>query len=139
MDLYVQLLWLFLLPIPVACISWTVTHEEVFREVREYCARKSKDCKTLINRKFFFLFTCEYCFSHYITLIFICLTGYKLLMSNWIGYLIAGFSVVWMANLYMGLFELIRKTIKKEKTQIDLIEKKSNDQFSSDKNPPISK
>jgi len=30
----VQLFGLMILGIPVACLSWTVTHEEVFREVR---------------------------------------------------------------------------------------------------------
>ena len=27
-----QILWLFVLSIPVGCIAWTVTHKEVFRE-----------------------------------------------------------------------------------------------------------
>jgi hypothetical protein len=30
-----QVILLLLLAIPVACISWTVTHEEMFREPRE--------------------------------------------------------------------------------------------------------
>ena len=33
---------LLLLALPVACVSWTVTHEEVFREPREFCKRKSE-------------------------------------------------------------------------------------------------
>ena len=36
MDLTTQVAWLFILAIPTACIAWTVTHEEVFREPREY-------------------------------------------------------------------------------------------------------
>lgn len=31
-----QLLKLLILAIPVACIAWTVTHEEIFREPREF-------------------------------------------------------------------------------------------------------
>ena len=27
-----QIIHLFLIAIPVACIAWTVTHEEIFRE-----------------------------------------------------------------------------------------------------------
>lgn len=119
MSASLQILWLFVLPIPVACIAWTVTHEEVFREPHEFCVKKSKECKWLLQRKFFYLFTCEYCFSHYITALFLILTGYKLLMNDWRGYIIAGFSVVWIANIYMSLFGLIRMDIKKERTVIE--------------------
>ena len=34
MSLGVQLVWRFTLGIPVACLAWTVTHEELFRELR---------------------------------------------------------------------------------------------------------
>ena len=122
MSITLQILWLVLLAIPIACVAWTVTHEEVFREPREYCVRRSKEGKTLTERKFFYLFTCEYCFSHYVTIIFLCLTGYKLLMDNWIGYLIAGFALVYVANAYMSLFGLIRQDIVKEKTEIKIME-----------------
>lgn len=117
-----QLQWLFILAIPVACISWTVTHEEVFREPREYCVKWSKKSKTLFKRKFFYLFTCEYCFSHYITLIVLLLTGFKMLYPDWRGYIISGFSLVWIANVYMAIYSLLRFGIKKEKIEIDLKE-----------------
>ena len=55
---------LLLLALPIACVAWTVTHEEVFREPREYCKDKSEHARALPERKFFYLFTCEYCFSH---------------------------------------------------------------------------
>src|ERR1700728_476710 len=113
MAISLQVSWLLLLAIPIACIAWTVTHEEVFREPREYCINRSKVGRTLLERKFFYLFTCEYCFSHYVTIIFLLLTGYKLLMDDWRGYLIAGFALVWVANVYMSLFAFIRQDIKK--------------------------
>lgn len=122
MPITLQILWLVLLAIPIACVAWTVTHEEVFREPREYCVRRSKEGKTLAERKFFYLFTCEYCFSHYVTTIFLCLTSYKLLMDNWIGYVIAGFALVYVANAYMSLFGLVRQDIVKEKTEIKIME-----------------
>lgn len=122
MGILTQILWLVLLAIPIACIAWTVTHEEVFREPREYCIKRSKEGKTLLERKFFYLFTCEYCFSHYVTIIFLCLTGYKLLTDNWIGYVIAGFALVYVANAYMSLFGLIRQDIVKDKTEIRIME-----------------
>jgi hypothetical protein len=118
MALTTQIVWLFLMAIPIACVAWTVTHEEVFREPREYCVQRSVNDKTLLVRKFFYLFTCEYCFSHYVTIFFLCLTGYHLLMTDWRGYLIAGFALVYLANAYMSLFGLIRQDIVKEKAEI---------------------
>ena len=82
MILNVQIIWLFILAIPIACVSWTVTHEEIFKEPRDICIKKSTNSKTLFTRKLFYLFTCEYCFSHYVTLIFIFFTDYKLLATN---------------------------------------------------------
>ncbi|RWY50285.1 hypothetical protein [Mucilaginibacter gilvus] len=123
MNLIEQLAWLFLLPLPIACVTWTVTHEEVFREPREFCARRCKNGKSLIERKFFYLFTCEYCFSHYITVLFIFLTHYKLLLTDWRGYLLAGFAVIWIANVYMSLFALLRQSIKLEKAEAEKVEK----------------
>lgn len=126
MTIESQTAWLFLLAIPIACIAWTVTHEEVFREPRAYCSAKCKTGKTILVRKFFYLFTCEYCFSHYVAVAFIVLTDYKLLMNDWRGYIIAGFSLVWIANCYMSIFNFLRQDIKKEKTEINLIEKACN-------------
>ena len=119
-----QLFWLFTLAIPVACVAWTVTHEEVFREPREFCVKKSRECKTVWQRKFYYLFTCEYCFSHYVTIGFVALTQFKLLRPDWRGYIIAGFALVFVANVYMSLFALLRQTIKKEKKEILEIEQK---------------
>lgn len=119
-----QLIWLFILPLPIACISWTVTHEEVFKEPRGFCQKRSENCKSLLQRKFFYLFTCEYCFSHYVTVLALCLTGYKLLIDDWRGYLISGFSLVWIANVYMGLFALIRQNVKIVKIKGELEEEK---------------
>src|SRR5688572_5243690 len=115
MDLTTQVAWLFILAIPISCIAWTVTHEEVFREPREYCVKRSDVSKSFVTRKFFYLFTCEYCFSHYVTIFFLCITNYKLLFDNWVGYLVAGFSLVWIANFYMSLYAFIRIDIKKER------------------------
>lgn len=122
MTISMQLCWLFMLAMPIACVAWTVTHEEVLQEPRDYCTRQSLSRKTLLGRKFFYLFTCEYCFSHYITILALVFTGYKLLLDDWRGYLIAGFSLVWIANVYMSLFGLIRLDMKKERTVIKKME-----------------
>jgi hypothetical protein len=106
--------WLFILAIPIACIAWTVTHEEIFSESRNYCKMQSIAGKGLLRRKFFYLFTCEYCFSFYVTGLMLIITRYQLLYPDWRGYLIAGFSLIWIANIYMSLFFLIRTDLKND-------------------------
>jgi hypothetical protein len=119
-----QLVWLFILAIPIACVAWTVTHEEIFREPREYCVRRSQDeGSSLIARKFFYLFTCEYCFSHYVTMFFLFLTRYKLLLDDWRGYLISLFALVAVANSYMSAFGRLRQEVKSEKLEAKRKEK----------------
>ncbi|QKJ28595.1 hypothetical protein HQ865_02095 [Mucilaginibacter mali] len=127
MAINVQITWLFLLALPIACVAWTVTHEEVFREPREFCIKCSKQGKTLISRKFFYLFTCEYCFSHYVTATFLSLTHYKLLLDDWRGYIIAGFALVWVANFYMSLYGLLRQFITVEKAEAEVLKDKIDD------------
>lgn len=127
MSVALQLFWLFVLAIPIACVAWTVTHEEVFREPREYCIKRSQKGKRLLERKFFYLFTCEYCFSHYVTLFFLFFTDFHLLLADWKGYVIAGFALVWVANIYMSLMGYLRQGIKKEKTEIQLMEEQKGE------------
>jgi len=113
-----QFALLLLLSIPIACIAWTVTHEEVFREPREFCKKKSEQCKPLPVRKFFYLFTCEYCFSHYVAALVLLVVRYQLLYEGWRGYLIAWFALVWIANFYMSAFNRLRLEIKHENVTI---------------------
>ena len=117
-----QLVFLLLLALPVACASWTVTHEEVFREPREFCKDESQKTKPLFVRKFFYLFTCEYCFSHYVTAFFLFLTHYQLLYQGWRGYLLSEFALVWIANVYMSFFNRLRLDIKQERVTIAELE-----------------
>jgi hypothetical protein len=123
MILSTQIAWLFILAIPIACIAWTVTHEEVFREPREYCLKRCHNGKNIAERKFFYLFTCEYCFSHYVTMFMLIITNYKLLFDDWRGYIIGGFALVFVANIYMSLFALIRIDLKKVRLEAEAEEK----------------
>ncbi len=113
-----QFAYLILLALPIACISWTITHEKVFREPREWCQKRSRQCARLPVRKFFYLFTCEYCFSHYVTLVFLLITHFQMLYTGWRGYVIAWFSLVWIANIYMSFFNRLRLDIKLENVEI---------------------
>lgn len=123
MSIYEQIIRLFVLAIPIACVAWTVTHEEVFREPREYCKNQSQIGKTILRRKFFYVFTCEYCFSFYVSILFVIVTDYQLLFTDWRGYVIAVFSLVWIANIYMSLFFNVRIGIKKEGLEAKVKEK----------------
>lgn len=118
MTLGVQVEWLLILAIPIACVAWTVTHEEIFREPRQYCHEKSLNAGTLLRKKFFYLFTCEYCFSHYVAAAFLAVTRYKLLFADWRGYVLAFFSLVWIANQYMSVYSRLRLDIKHEQVEI---------------------
>jgi hypothetical protein len=111
---WLQLVWLVVLAIPIAAISWTITHEEIFREPREYCAERARGARRLLARKCFYLFTCEYCFSHYVALLFLALTRFHLLLDDWRGYLIALFALVGVANAYLSAFGRLRQEVKSE-------------------------
>ena len=126
MSLGEQFAHLLLLAVPIACIAWTVTHEEVFREPREFCKDRSERCRKLLERKFFYLFTCEYCFSHYVTIFFLIITRFKLLYDDWRGYLVSLFALVWVANVYMNIYARVRLDIKRERVEIAVQEKTIN-------------
>jgi hypothetical protein len=121
-----QLFNLFILAIPIACISWTVTHEEIFSEIRERFKLFSTTRPRILERKFFYVFTCEYCFSFYVTIFFLIITKFKLLFPDWRGYLISVFALVWIANIYMSLFFFIKMDIKKKGTEVKVEEKDLN-------------
>jgi len=113
---------LFILSIPIACVSWTVTHEEIFSELKNFCVKCSQESTNVFKKKFFYLFTCEYCFSHYVTALMLIITKYTLLYTDWRGYIIAGFSIVWIANIYMSIYVLIKMDIKKERAEATIKE-----------------
>ena len=119
-----QVLTLFLLALPIACIAWTVTHEEVFREPRDYCKKRcAPDCRPVVKRKFFYLFTCEYCFSHYVTALVLIFTGFKFPFAGWwIDYVLTGFTLVYLANIYMSLYFRLRLSVKRTGAEAKLMD-----------------
>jgi len=110
--------WLLILGVPIARVAWTVTHEEVLREPRQYCQRECDRARSILIRKFFYLFTCEYCFSHYVTVGFLLLTRFRLLFQDWRGYILSFFALVWVANQYMSIYNRLRLDIKHEQVEI---------------------
>lgn len=127
MTLSAQLVWLLVLAAPVACVAWTVTHEELFAEVHDWCVRRSRQSRSFAVRKFFYVFTCEYCFSHYVAAAAIAITNFRLLVDGWPGAVIAWFTLVWVANVYMSLFVRLRLDIKRERVEINVEEQKAAD------------
>lgn len=120
---YIDLLGLIVLAIPIACISRTVVYEEVFRESREYCKRMCAECRTAVQRKFFYLFTCEYCFSHWVTLGVLFITRFQLMYEGWRGYLVAYFALVFVANVYLALYSRLRMEITLQRKSVEAVEK----------------
>ncbi|HVF30894.1 MAG TPA: hypothetical protein VNA22_07985 [Pyrinomonadaceae bacterium] len=123
-----QTYWLIILSIVVASIAWTVTQEEIFREWRDYCSDKSESAKSILVRKFFYVWTCEYCFSHWVTIFILILTGYRLLFDDWRGYLLAFFALPWLANQWMSLYRRLRVDIKKESAIAKQVEKEIDEE-----------
>src|ERR1700745_1393926 len=113
-----QIFWLLILAIPIASISRTVVFEEIFRGPRGGCERKSQSCRSLLQRKFFYLFTCEFCFSHWVTLVFLLITHYRLAYQDWRGSGLGFFALVWIANQYISIFDRLRLDIKRERVEI---------------------
>lgn len=120
MEILHQIYWLIILSMAVACIAWTVTQEEIFGEWREYCKDRCDDCGNVFKRKFFYVFTCEYCFSHWTAIGILILTNFKLLIDDWRGYVIAFFVIPWLSNQWMSIYRRLRVGIKHE----DLLAKK---------------
>jgi hypothetical protein len=117
-----DLLTLLVLALPVAAIAWTVTHEELFREFHDYCETRSEKAKSFAARKFFYLFTCEYCFSHYVSAGVLLLTRFTLLYDDWRGVLLTWFALVWVANHLISVFGRLRLGIRSERLEIGIKE-----------------
>lgn len=120
-----QLIAVVLHSLPVACVAWTMTHEEVFRDWWELAGSKADAAKSKWEEtrslgwwachKFCYLFTCEYCFSHWVALGLMLLTGFRILYDGFTGHLLAFFAVVWTANLFMGIHQKFRVQIRKDR------------------------
>jgi len=110
---------LIILSLVVASVAWTVTEEEIFREPREYCEACSKRSRSFFTRKFFYAFTCEYCFSHWATLALLAITGFKLVYDDWRGYLVSFFVLPWLANQWMSIYRRLRVGIKHENIEAE--------------------
>ena len=117
--------WLLLLAIPIACVAWTCTHEEILREPREWMQRLSERSRFIVVRKLCYIFTCEYCFSHYVAAITLAIVPYRLLLNDWRGVVLAFFAVVWVANIYMSGFQRLRVDIRTQRAEAKVLEEQA--------------
>ncbi len=99
--------------LPVACVAWTVTQEEVFREVREWlCVVRDNPAARWWCRKLAYMPTCPYCLSHYVALTAVLVFHLRLLNDAWTGAIAAWFAVVYVANAYMTVYHLLRQALR---------------------------
>lgn len=126
MDFISQIFTLIILSLAVASIAWTVTQEEIFREWRDVFKEKSKTSHNILKRKFFYVFTCEYCFSHWVALVVIAFTGFRLVIDDWRGYLISFFVLPWIANQFMSLYRRLRVDIKHEDALVKKVKRETD-------------
>ena len=126
-----QIVGLFVLAIPIACITRTVITEELFRLPREAIVRKCEECENWFTRNVKYLFSCEYCFSHYVTLGALTVTRFRLLYPDWRGYVVSFFALVFVANIYLNLYSRLRVQLSADKKDVEaktaMIEKLTTD------------
>ena len=114
MVILTQLYWLLILSLVVASISWTVTQEAIFEELREAAKKRSESGSNILVRKFCYVWTCEYCFSHWVTVLILVITRFTLVFDDWRGYFLSFFVLPLIANVWMSLYRRLRVDIKKE-------------------------
>ena len=124
MDYGSQIAFALILSIPVACITWTVTQEEIFGEMRRNLVRyQSRYGHSWWRRTAAYMPTCPYCFSHYVAGMLIALLHFKMLAGDWRGYVVSLFTLVLIANVYITVYHLFRVGLKWARSLADRAER----------------
>jgi hypothetical protein len=123
-----QLFWLLILSLAIASIAWTVTQEEIFKEPRDWLKQRSQTSKSILIRKLCYVWTCEYCFSHWVTIVVLLIAQFPLLIDDWRGYFLSFFVLPWIANQWMSLYRHLRVDIKHENALAEQTIKENNDE-----------
>ena len=118
-----QIVFALILGIPVACITWTVTQEDIFQEMRIYLAGYHAHHRhAWWRRKLAYMPTCPYCLSHYVAGVLIVLLHFKMLSDDWRGYLVSLFTLVLIANVYITVYHLLRVGLRWTRSMADRAE-----------------
>lgn len=125
------MLWLLILSIPVACVSWTIAETEVFRNVRESFKEWAKNRGGMVRQKLAYLPTCYYCTSHYVAIFFLLMRPTNI-AEDIRGYVISWFTVVAFSAVWLTIYNMLRASLRWIKAEADRAEEKNEKQ-----NPPM--
>jgi hypothetical protein len=121
-----QIAFALILGIPVACITWTFTQEELFHEVRRFLGQyQIAPERRWWQKKLAYLPTCPFCSSHYVAAVFIALLHFRMLRDDWRGYCVSLFSLVLIANVYITVYHLLRAALRWTRAAADYAEKRA--------------
>ena len=100
--------------LPVASIAWTVTKEEIFRELRDGADKwgKAPGRFAFLRRKVAYLVTCYYCFGHWVAIPFVYFFDLKWMTEQWFGYVAAWFALAWIAQFWLTAFNIGRAVLR---------------------------
>ena len=131
----------FYLAAPVAIVVRAFTTEEIGREPRDYC-RARHECyrercsngdagvlrraADFVLQKVFYVPTCDYCLSFWISLAVVWIAEYTMFFDDWRGVALAVFVVMGVANVYLAIFTQLRVDAKKERAVAEAIEKQNH-------------
>jgi hypothetical protein len=124
---------------PVAILARALATEEIGREAREFCAaqqaccqerRRSSDAGKIrcaadfLLQKLFYMPTCEFCSSFWVSLIVVLIAEYRIHFDDWRGVALACFVVMGLANVYLSVFTQIRVDSRKDRAVAEDLERR---------------
>lgn len=116
---------LFVYAVVVAVLVRALTDEEIFKEPRAWLtAYYQEDRHPFLLRKLAYVPTCEFCCSFWVALVVVWLLGFRLALDDWRGFFVAVFAVMGLANLYLGLFSLLRVGLRRDRAVADQLQKR---------------
>lgn len=105
-----------------ACVAWTVTMEEVFREFRDLMGTLRDSGRGLFWQKLAYLPTCYYCFSHWVAAVLVAglwLFGTSITLAG--SYLLGWLGVTFTAQFFLTAFHLLRVFLRWGQGKADLV------------------
>lgn len=115
------LLLLLLLSIAVATTTWTITNEDIFKTFRRNCAHLAdRPDLPIVWRKLCYIFTCGYCLSHWMTVVWFLVFMESWRLIDWPSRLVYAFVVIAVANVWMTGYALLRTKLKRERTEAEM-------------------
>jgi hypothetical protein len=128
MEYLGQIAYALVLAVPIACLVWTFTQEEIFREFRDTLKTYQREHgDSFWRKKLAYLPTCPYCFSHYVAIMFLGLFRFRMLVSDWRGYVVSLFTLVLIANVYITAYNMLRAALRASKAIADRAEAHANE------------